>query len=187
MKKIALVVFLALTTMLGLVSCNGDKMNFVGRWGVAQIDYYNIDYAGQPIEASRRTYFFTPGDTIDGIDLVFNANKTGRMIDRSRDTVYIYVDEGTYDTISCPDTVLYTPFTYSIDEASNILYMNMPHSITYRMEIKQMDAQSFTYVNQYYDNIVEEALLKRLPSLSTNNGARKKVSRPHMPGSLLGR
>lgn len=188
MKKISLILTV-LTMILGLTSCQDpDKyMEFVGKWGLARLDYYNIDYSGKPIEASRITYYFTPGDTIDGIDLIFKMDQTGTMVDRSRDTLFIPIGEGEYDTIVCPDTVLYTSFTFSYDNLRSTLYMNMPNAITYRMQIKQKDDQSFTYINQYDEYIVEEALMKRLLNTKGTKGNRTKVSLPHRPGSLFSR
>ena len=38
------------------VSCNKDYTAFVGTWGVEKIEYYNIDYAGDPIPASYSSF-----------------------------------------------------------------------------------------------------------------------------------
>ena len=55
MKKLTLFATIAVAAIL-FASCNKiDYKSFVGTWGVEKIEYYNIDYAGNPIAASMET------------------------------------------------------------------------------------------------------------------------------------
>ena len=187
--------FLALVVVaLSFASCKDkekeeetdDYMAFIGVWGVQQIDYYNIDYWGNPIENTRETFYFTPGDPDNGIDLVFRNDRSGEMRDRSRDTLYI--NDST--TIICPDTTLVTRFTYSYHTDDSKLYMNMQvaHPYTFQMDIVSLNKNSFTYINEYDNDYVEEALLIRLSfdaKGARNNNSLKSAIRPRRKGSLL--
>ena len=182
MKRIILF-FTALTMVLGWTSCGKkDYMAFVGTWGVERIDYYTIDFYGQPIESTIATYNFTPGDADNGIDLIFHDDRTGEMHDRSRDTLYIpvYDDENNIiDTtiLACPDTTLITKFTYSYHDDDATLYMNMQtdRPFTYNMKIELLTDDSFIYVNQYDKDLVEKAWLVRI-SDKTRNATRSSQS-----------
>ena len=186
MKRIKL--FLALVVIaLGLASCGDtdDYMAFVGTWGVEEIEYYNIDYWGNPIQNTIKKYHFTPGDPQDGIDLIFRADRSGEMRDRSRDTLYL--TDSTY--ILCPDTTLVTKFTYSYHKDDATLYMNMQvaHPFTYQMDIPEFTDNSFVYINEYDNDYVEKAWLKRISDAERSKSTRgsKSVYRPRMKGSLL--
>lgn len=193
MKKTALLTLCAFATLL-FASCgktNSDAYKtFVGTWGVEKINYYNIDYAGNPIAASMSTYNFVPGDTQSGIDLVFREDKTGEMRDRSQDTLFLNwnAETHTYETIIiCPDTTLVTKFTYSYDAAESILYLNMEYVRTYKMNILNLEKNAFVYENEYGENYVEKAYLKRLsdtPSKTSSNA--KATIHPNKPDSFLG-
>ena len=168
MKRIILF-FFALAMVLGWTSCGkNDYMAFVGTWGVERIDYYNIDFYGQPIENTVETYYFTPGDPDNGIDLVFRNDRTGEMRDRSRDTLIFISDiidnDTIIDTIICPDTTLITNFTYSYHDDDATLYMNMlvAQPFTYQMRIESLTNNSFVYENEYRLHIVEKAYLVRI-------------------------
>ena len=168
MKRIILF-FFALAMVLGWTSCGkNDYMAFVGTWGVERIDYYNIDFYGQPIENTVETYYFTPGDLDNGIDLVFRNDRTGEMRDRSRDTLIFISDiidnDTIIDTIICPDTTLITNFTYSYHDDDATLYMNMlvAQPFTYQMRIESLTNNSFVYENEYRLHIVEKAYLVRI-------------------------
>lgn len=168
MKRIILF-FFALAMVLGWTSCGkNDYMAFVGTWGVERIDYYNIDFYGQPIENTVETYYFTPGDPDNGIDLVFRNDRTGEMRDRSRDTLIFISDiidnDTIIDTIICPDTTLITNFTYSYHDDDATLYMNMlvAQPFTYQMRIESLTDKSFVYENEYRLHIVEKAYLVRI-------------------------
>ena len=140
---------------------------FVGIWGVEQIDYYSIDFWGNPISGTMETYYFTPGDPDNGIDLVFWEDHRGEMRDRSRDTLFQNYDDflGVYlDTIICPDTTLITGFSYAYHPKDSLLIMNMEtqHPITYRMLISSFTDDSFVFINNYDSYYVEKAYMKRL-------------------------
>ena len=214
MKRI-LLFFIALSMILGWTSCHADYEAFVGTWGVDRIDYYNIDYAGEPIAATIQTYYFTPGDPDNGIDLIFRNDRTGEMRDRSRDTVYITVyneNNVAIDTIvhPCPDTTVVTSFTYSYHDDDALLYMNMEalmrfyqrktvndtpqdnfveieRRYTYQMHIEMLTDDSFIYVNEYDKDYVEKARLIRTSNKPAAKATRssKSSSRPVRCGSLL--
>lgn len=216
MKRI-LLLFIGLAMVLGWTSCRHDDYHaFVGTWGVERIDYYNIDYAGQPITGSMQTFYFTPGDPENGIDLIFRDDRSGEMRDRSRDTVYIPVYEGNeaVDTIvhPCPDTTIVTKFTYSYHNDDALLYMNMEETFryydrtttdethqdklmdylrqyTFRMQIELLTDQSFVYVNEYDKDYVEKARLVRISNEAPTkaNRSSKPVRIPYKPGSMFGR
>ena len=194
-----LTVFTAILMVVTVfASCKHDNnddhtfKDFVGIWGVKQIDYYNIDYAGNPIENTRETYYFTPGDMEGGIDLVYREDQTGEMRDRSTDTI-ILKDESTspvtIDTIICPDTTLYTYFDYSYDADEAILYMNMETEETvhtYKMRISHFDENTYTYLNEYRKNWIEEAQMVRTSHEAKAVVGQKPTRRPHKPGSIFG-
>lgn len=190
-------------------------MAFVGTWGVERIDYYNIDFYGQPIENTISTYYFTPGDPDNGIDLIFRNDRSGEMRDYSRDTVYIPVyntNNELIDTIAhpCPDTIMVTPYTYSYHNDDAILYMNMEalmryyqrkpvddtfqdvlatieRRYTYQMHIELLTDDSFVYENEYDKDFVEKARLIRLSNEPAAKATRssKPTSRPVRRGSML--
>lgn len=190
MKKFTLVLAVAATILAGMVSCKSDKddyMKFVGDWGVRTSTYYNTDYAGNPIPATVNTYYFVPGDKIDGIDLVFRTNKTGMMIDRSKDTLFIRVSATQIDTIIAPDTVIVRNFTYTYDKDTELLYLNMEYARTYSMRIENFSDTAFTYYNLYDIDYMEKARMVRLTDNPTRNAVKGKKSSyvPWKPGSLL--
>ena len=189
MKRLTLFVTL-LTIVLGLFSCSKDRTykDFVGTWGVERLEYYNIDYAGNPIPGSLEVYEFPLGDAKDGIDLIFRSDKTGEMRDRSRDTIYnqISVDPVIYDTIINPDTTLVTYFTYSFDEEESTLFMMMDYARTFSMKVSNFEDDSFVYYNEYDENYIEKAFLKRLNTKSLSKGAATKPTfRPRRPKSFM--
>lgn len=188
MKKLSLFAFFVAFTMMFASCGKDDYKSFVGTWGVEQIDYYNIDYAGNPIENTIDTYYFTVGDPNGGIDLVFRNNKTGEMRDRSQDTLWLDYNEETqqYETIIvCPDTTLVTTFKYSYDKDESILYMNMDYTHTFMMQISNLTDNSFNYVNEYESNYVEKAYLKRISNEARTMGEKKSSWRPRREGSFL--
>ena len=174
---------------LQFTSCRkNDYKSFVGTWGVEKIEYYNTDYAGNPIPSSMTTYDMVPGDEQSGIDLIFKEDKTGEMRDRSRDTliVEVSINPTVYDTIICPDTTLVRAFTYSYDAAESILYMNMDNAHTYKMNILSLDKNSFIYENEYGQDYVEKAYMKRISkSASKDNSRKSQPQRPYREGSFL--
>ena len=188
MKK--LTVFAAMTMLVVILASCGkeDYKSFVGTWGVQHIDYYNIDYAGNPIEASIKSWDFIPGDMDNGIDLIFREDRTGEMRDRSRDTLYFNWNEETevYDSIvPCPDTTMVTRFTYSYNPTDKLLFMNMQvaHPYIHELHVNFVDKDTFVYENEYDVDYVEKAVMVRY---STSTRGTKSVNpiKTH-PKSLL--
>jgi hypothetical protein len=184
MKRIALVTFCAFAALF-LASCgqNDDYKVFVGTWGVEKIEYYNIDYAGNPIPGSMEIFTYDPQDIDDGIQLIFRADKTGEMRDNNVDTIWNQAHDA---YIVNPDTTLVRRFDYSYDKREAILYMNMDYVHTFKMYISSMTDNAFTYENEYEKDYVERAYLKRLSDTPSCKATSKHQKRPNMPGSLLG-
>ena len=182
MKKVTLLTMMALVAMLFASCSKTDFKSFIGTWGVEKIEYYNIDYAGNPIAASLETFTFDPNDADNGIQLTFRADKTGEMRDSAIDSLLV---DSVY--IQCPDTVLVTKFTYSYDKSDKSLYMNMDNSARpFRLQIENLTSDSFTYENEYGTDYMEKAYLKRI-SKSTKSASRNMPAHPHKgPGALFG-
>ena len=193
MKKIGIITLCAVCAFL-FASCSKDYKSFVGTWGVEKIEYYNIDYAGNPIPATIQTLVYDPEDIDNGIQLVFRENKTGEMRDNDIDTVWIWNEEiQDYDSyIYNPDTTMVYNFTYSYDKGESMLYMNMNYTYPYAytrvfmMKVSDLTDNSFSYVNEYWSDYVERAYLKRLSGTPSKSASRNKSPRLHKPGSLLG-
>lgn len=182
MKKVTLLIMMAMVAMLFTSCSKTDFKSFIGTWGVEKIEYYNIDYAGNPIAASLETFTFDPNDADNGIQLTFRADKTGEMRDSAIDSLLV---DSVY--IQCPDTVLVTKFTYSYDKSDKSLYMNMDNSARpFRLQIENLTSDSFTYENEYGTDYMEKAYLKRI-SKSTKSASRNMPAHPHKgPGALFG-
>ena len=182
MKKVTLLAMMAMVAMLFTSCSKTDFKSFIGTWGVEKIEYYNIDYAGNPIAASLETFTFDPNDADNGIQLTFRADKTGEMRDSAIDSLLV---DSVY--IQCPDTVLVTKFTYSYDKSDKSLYMNMDNSARpFRLQIENLTSDSFTYENEYGTDYMEKAYLKRI-SKSTKSASRNMPAHPHKgPGALFG-
>lgn len=182
MKKVTLLTMMAMVAMLFTSCSKTDFKSFIGTWGVEKIEYYNIDYAGNPIAASLETFTFDPNDADNGIQLTFRADKTGEMRDSAIDSLLV---DSVY--IQCPDTVLVTKFTYSYDKSDKSLYMNMDNSARpFRLQIENLTSDSFTYENEYGTDYMEKAYLKRI-SKSTKSASRNIPAHPHKgPGALFG-
>lgn len=182
MKKVTLFTMMAMVAMLFTSCSKTDFKSFIGTWGVEKIEYYNIDYAGNPIAASLETFTFDPNDANNGIQLTFRADKTGEMRDSAIDSLLV---DSVY--IQCPDTVLVTKFTYSYDKSDQSLYMNMDNSARpFRLQIENLTSDSFTYENEYGTDYMEKAYLKRI-SKSTKSTSRNVPAHPHKgPGALFG-
>lgn len=186
MKKLTFLTMMALAALLFTSCSKTDYTSFIGTWGVEKIEYYNIDYAGNPIAASLETFTYDPHDTDNGIHLIFKGNKTGEMRDSAIDSLEV-VQDGDTIYIQCPDTVLVTKFTYSYDKSDNSLYMNMDNSARpFRLQIQDKTSDSFIYENEYGKDYMEKAYLKRVNK--TINSASKNVpAHPHKrPGSVFG-
>lgn len=189
MKKLTLLVMLAFAALM-FTSCEKvSYRSFVGTWGVEKIEYYNTDYAGNPIASSLKTHTYDPEDFDNGIHLIFKSNKRGEMRDSAIDSLPVLNEDSSAidHYIVCPDTVLTTPFTYSYDADAGILYLNLRTARTYMLQIQDFNNSAFIYENEYGVDYIERAYMKRVndvPSKSTSS--RKAASHPHMPGSLLG-
>lgn len=195
MKKLTFFATLAFATLM-FASCNKtDYKSFVGTWGVERLEYYNIDYYGNPIAASMQYTDFDLNDPNNGIRLVFRENKTGEMLDSAVDTVWTDWNSETQEYESYiynPDTTLVTTFTYTYDKSESALYMNMRYTYpyeymrTFMMKISDMDGDSFVYENEYDVDYLEKAYLKRISDKTTKSGSLQAVKRLHKPGALLG-
>ena len=187
MKKFGILTMCAVCAFL-LASCGRDYTDFVGTWGVEKIEYYNIDYAGNPIAATIKSYTYDPNDIENGIQLVFKDDKTGEMRDNDVDTIWYDWNEETqvYDSyVVNPDTTLVTEFSFSYDDSESILYMNMEYTRTFMMKVSNLTSNSFSYENEYYTNYVERAYLKRISDGTTKAVKRNKTARPRVIGSFL--
>lgn len=191
MKKLTMMATL-LMVVFSLASCKSDSdqyKKFVGSWGVERIEYYNIDYAGDPISNTIEVHEFAIGDPDDGIDLIFNSDKTGEVRRRDIDTFYvkISVNPVVYDTIINPDSTAVTPFLYSYDDEASTVYMTTQDDMhTFMLRISNFRDDSFTYINEYNLNYVEKAWLKRLDNAKQPvKSATKPTYRPRRQGSLL--
>ena len=186
MKKLTFLTMMVLAAVMFTSCTKNDYKSFIGIWGVERIEYYNTDYAGNPIAGSLETFTYDPNDTDNGIHLIFKADKTGEMRDSAIDSLEIVQDDETI-YIQCSDTVLVTTFTYSYDKSDNSLYMNMDNSARpFRLQIESLTSDSFIYENEYGTDYVEKAYLKRI-SKTTKLTNRNKPAHPHnRPGSVFG-
>ena len=193
MKKLTLMAIVAFAALL-FTSCGKyEYSQFVGTWSTEKIEYYNIDYAGNPIAGSLETYDYDYEDPDNSIRLIFRDDKTGEMRDSAIDTIYLY-NETTdhYDIpLPCPDTIIVTQFTCSYDKNEQTLYMNMADSPRpYRIVITDITSNTFIYENEYGTDYMERAYMRRITdnsSKSATSRSNKEVRHPHnKPGSLFG-
>lgn len=186
MKKLTYLTMMAIAALLFTSCTKTDYKSFIGTWGVEKIEYYNIDYAGNPIAASLETFTYDPNDTTNGIHLIFKANKSGEMRDSAIDSLP-RVQDGDTIYFPCSDTVVVTRFTYSYDKSDHSLYMNMSNSARpFRLQIEDLTSDSFIYENEYGTNYMEKAYMKRV-SKTSKSSSRNVPSHPHKrPGSLFG-
>ena len=193
MKKLTLFATLAIAALM-FTSCNKTNYKtFVGTWGVEKIEYYNIDFAGNPIAGSMETHIYDPNDTCNGIHLVFRENKTGEMRDSAIDTVWLYNEETQeYDSyIYRPDTVMVYTFTYTYDASESSLIMKTRYTYpyeymrTFMMKVSDITDNSFIYENEYDVNYVERAYLKRVNN-ATSKATRQTPKHPNKRGAFLG-
>ena len=188
MKKTFIITVCAICAFF-FASCGKSYKDFVGTWGVEKIQYYNINYAGNPIESTIETLDYDPEDIDDGIQLIFKSNKTGEMHDNDVDSILLVIDQDS-SYIHCSDSTFITYFTYSYDKNAEILYMNMqyPEGVyTWMINIIELASNSFVYENEYKVGYVEKAYMKRL-SKSTSTSKSKSPyhkARPRKAGSLL--
>lgn len=191
MKKLTFIVSMAFIAML-FTSCKPDYDDLVGTWGVERIEYYNIDYWGNPIEPYTGRYDYDPNSTDNGIQMIFRGDKTGEIRDSAIDTIWLWnEDTGGYDTyIACSDTVLVTTFTCSFDKSEQVVYMNTSDSPRpYRMTVSELTKNTLVYENEYGTDYVEKAYLKRVSKKPTKSAERSSdpVKHPHrMQGTIFG-
>ena len=159
---------------------------FFGIWGVEQLDYYNVDYAGNPIAVSLETFNFDPYDIDNGIHMVFREDRSGEIRDSSIDT--IWMDE---NYIVCPDTVMVTRYTYSFDFETSVLYVNMENGRTFTLQIVEQSTDAFVYENRYAQDYVEKAYLRRISSVPDKSKPTSFINQAksykYKEGSLLRR
>ena len=62
MKKLTLMTMVAFAALLFTSCGKADYSQLVGTWGTEKIEYYNIDYWGNPIPGSGDTYVFDYDD-----------------------------------------------------------------------------------------------------------------------------
>ncbi len=194
MKKLTLALATAFMALLFASCGKPDYNDLVGTWGVEKIEYYNIDYQGNPIPGSYETYSYDPNSTDNGIQLIFREDYTGETRDSAIDTIWVNYNAETqqYETpIPCSDTVLVQTFTCSYDKDNQYLYMNLDGDPRpYKMSIHEFSDDSFVYENEYHTDYVEKAHLKRLsktPTKDASKASSKPVKHPHhRPGSLFG-
>ena len=163
----------------------------LGVWGVEMLEYYNTDYAGNPIASSISSFLYDPYSTDNGIQMYFREDKTGETRDSAIDELWLdWNDETeTYDThIICPDTVLVSSYTYSYDDDQQLLYIHLVDPLnTYTLVITELTEDTFVYENAYGLNSVEKGYLKRVSDTPAKSGSHRSVRHPHkMPGALFG-
>lgn len=174
----------------GMISCGKSEVDkLVGRWGLERLEYYTIDYYGQPIESTIESEDFIPGDMENGIEIVFYSNKHGQWIDRDRDTFIfqVSINPVAYDTIINPDTVLVTDFTYSYDKDLSALYIRTSDAETFQMDIELLNDNTFIYVNEFKQHEVERAVMRRIDTQDKVKSSRKSSARVTRPEGSLAR
>ena len=159
---------------------------FLGVWGLEHLDYYNLDYAGNPIAASLETFNFDPYDIDNGIQMVFREDRSGEMRDSSLDS--IWVDD---HYIVCPDTVIVSRYTYSFDFETSVLYVNMENGQTFTLQIVEQSTDAFVYENKYSQDYLEKAYLRRISSVPDKSKPTSFINQAksykYKEGSLLRR
>lgn len=181
-------IFLFLTMIVivcGWTSCTkkNDFKLLIGTWGLERLDYDTLDYTGAPILDLRKTYLFTPGDTDNGIEMVFREDRTGETRDHAIDSIML----ADSTVIYCPDTTLYTYFTYSYYSDEGTLYLNVEGSdpYTYMTRIVKYENNAFVYESEYKKNCIEKAWLVRISNTPATKSTSKPVSRQRHEGSLF--
>ena len=193
MKKLTLLAMVAFAALLFTSCGKSEYSQLVGTWGTEKIEYYNKDYAGNPIPGSLTVYSYDYDDPDNSIQLIFRDDKSGEMRDSAIDTIYLYNEEtGSYDIpIYCPDTTIVTTFTCVYDKSDQSLYMNMSDSPRpYRVVVTELTSSTFVYENEYGTDYVEKAYMRRVNGKTTKSASRgnKVVRHPHnMPGTIFGR
>lgn len=193
MKKLTFMTMVAFAALL-FTSCGKTEYSqLVGTWGMEKIEYYNTDYAGNPIPATVKTYEYDYDDPDNSIQMTFREDKTGEIRDSAIDTIWTDYNEetGEYETvIPCSDTVLISRFTFVFNKSDQSFYMNMEDTPRpYRAVITRLTNEILVYENQFDTDYTEKAYMRRINKTSTKSAGRssKEVRHPHkMPGSIFG-
>jgi hypothetical protein len=191
MKRISFII-VAMAMIIGVASCKKSKESqLIGMWGVERIEYYNIDYYGNPIDNTIVTWEYTPGDFDNGIELIFKENKQGEWRDHDQDTFFVKVSTNpvTYDTIVNPDTTVVTPFTYYYEESIPAVFVNTSVAETFMLKLERLDETTLIYTNEYQLNEEERGVLKRIDDSKSKNtrsaSPKKNGYRSRRPGSFF--
>lgn len=163
MKKSLPILLLIIAVALSSCIDTGDNP-LIGTWGVSRIEYYTADIVGNPIPSTLETYNYTP-DASNGIKMVFKADNTGVLDDRSGETPSI------------------ERFTYRYNAREQELYMKTDKE-SFTLYIEDISANAFTYLNEYENHKMERTYLKRLGKTRTSK-ANRTEPRPVKLGSLL--
>lgn len=177
------------TEYIVTVNVESAEKAFIGIWGVDRIEYYNIDYAGNPIVSTLTTEDYDPYDINSGLQLVFREDHTGEVRDNSVDTIWSWNPETDSSYIVCPDTTLVTRFTYSFDLESFVLFMDMEDSHPWRLKVVELNPDVFVYENEYAQSYVEKAYLRRISNIPDKSKSIccSNQKRPYKEGPLLRR
>ena len=181
MKTKNVIIIALLVFLVGFASCKKDHdiptgktfapeigaEVFIGDWGVERIEYYSIDVQGNPIESTLEVLTYDPNDIDNGIQLIFREDKSGELRDYSTDSITI------------------KHYTYSYDEDNSTLYMNMEQVHTYMMKVSNLSSKSFIYENEYRENYMEKAYLKRISYTPSKSASEKVMKHSYQPGPVL--
>lgn len=197
MKK-NLFLITCLTTLFAFTSCKDSKTQnnpFLGTWGVEKMEYWQTDFGGHEMDGTHYEYHFeVPGAPNDGISMVFKADKSGEIQDRSIDTFWYHWDpvaQAYLDYIVRPDTVLVSHFNYSYDSDAATLYLTMENTSVFSLQVNELNDNRFVYTNKYgldqQEGIYyyEKAQLKRTNSTTKVNEKKGNSWMPRHDGSLL--
>ena len=186
-KHLSLIALIAF--VIGMTSCGKtDESLLVGLWGLERLEYYTIDYYGEPIASTLKVNEFTPGDMENGIELEFFDNKRGEWRDHDVDTfiVLVSINPNVYETIVNPDTTVVIPFKYSYDEEFNALTIKTSEAETFLMDVESLTETTFIYVNEFKLHSVERAVMKRIDKQSKVKSSGKTSPRvPRPEGSFF--
>lgn len=176
------------TLFLGMAACSKSNSSLIlGTWGVEKVEYYYVDFYGNPIDETIEAYYYTPGDQNNGIDLVFYSGHHGEWRDRDVDTflVPISVEPVLYDTIINPDSTVVTQFTYTVDDDLSAIIVKTDDAVTYMLDIEELNKSTFSYTNRYKQDYVEHAILKKIDNSKATRTERKQQQFSRKPGSFL--
>lgn len=145
------------SSYLVVVNVTTPEASFFGVWGVERIDYYSVDYAGNPIVSTMETFTYDPNSADNGVQMVFRDDKSGEIRDSTVDTIWIG-----NDYVITLDTTMVTRYNYSFDFENSILYLGLEHGRTIALHIMEQSAESFVYEHEYAQDYIEKAYLRRV-------------------------